>query len=301
MLEFIENDVWRLGVSPSVGASIASLDLNLAGTWQPVLRETPTEAIKAGKPSPFASFTLAPFSNRIKQAKFSFLGQEYQLKASSADGNTQHGDVRGRPWNLAFKTAKQLDFDIDTRVFSDFNFPFPFTMSVRYELQEDIFVTSFVLTNVGDKHMPAGFGIHPYFNRSLAGSSEAVLAFKADALYEVDEQTVPTGALVKPSAEYDFSTPRPVTDTSLNHLYRDWQELSLTWPEKASLAIYADPIFRHLIAFTHDDGSLALEPVSNATDGFNLMAKGFDGHGVKVLAPNESLQGAIFFKAKLLT
>ena len=82
-------------------------------------------------------------------------------------------------------------------------------------------------------------------------------------------------------------------------MYRDWSDLVLTWPEIASLEIYADPIFRHLVVFTHEDGSLALEPVSNATDGFNLMAKGFDGHGVKLLAPSESVSGSIFFRLQL--
>ena len=101
---------------------------------------------------------------------------------------------------------------------------------------------------------------------------------------------------MKPSGKDDFSEARAVTDDSLNHLYRDWSGLRLIWPDKASLDIYADLPFKHLVVFTHADGSLAIEPVTNATNGFNLMHEGFEGHGVKVLAPEESFSGSIFFK-----
>lgn len=297
-LETLHNDYWKLVVAPEVGASVAGLYANIAGAWQAILRDTPEDAIKAGNPSPFSSFTLAPYSNRLKDAKFNFLGETHQLKATSNDGSTQHGDVRGQHWQLINKTKTKLELSLDTRDCGAFNFPFPFIMSMIYELKANVLITRMQLTNVGQTPMPAGFGIHPYFNRHLAGSQEVRLEFKAEGHYEVDEHLIPTGKVPKPTAEYAFKKARAVADFALNDLYRDWSDLSLVWPNTASLKIYADAVFKHLIVFTHADGSLAVEPVSNATDGFNLMARGAEGHGVRVLSPQESLSGSIFFELK---
>lgn len=290
----LSNDTWKLLVAPDVGASIAGLYANLNGSWQALMREAPDTALESGNPSNFSSFTLAPFSNRIKRARFDFLGETYQLRATSADGNTQHGDVRSRPWQTLKVSDTELVFSLDTKAFPDFNFPFPFYMTIRYFLEGKLFGTALSLENTGEYAMPAGFGIHPYFNQSLAGV-KAHLSFKAEGLYEVDSETIPTGKVAKPDGAYAFETARQV-DVALNHLYCDWSELNLHWPGVATLEISADPLFKHLIVFTHADGSLALEPVSNATDGFNLMNQGFAGHGVQILQPGETMSGSIYLK-----
>jgi aldose 1-epimerase len=287
----LKNDTWKLLIAPEVGASIAGLYGKVQGNWQAIMREIPKNALESKNPSKFSSFTLAPFSNRIKRANFEFLGKSYQLRSSSADGNTQHGDVRSRPWQILKTSDSELVLGLNTQDFSDFNFPFPFFLTVQYFLEGTLFGTSLSLKNTGESSMPAGFGIHPYFNQALLGK-QAELRFKADALYEVDSETIPTGNVAKPKAKARFEQARAV-DIPLNHLYRDWSELSLNWSGLAKLDIFAEPIFKHLIVFTHADGSLALEPVSNATDGFNLMNRGFEGHGVQILRPSESMQGSI--------
>lgn len=293
----IKNAVWKLQISPEVGASIAGLYAFIQGDWQALMRETSAAGLESRNPSNFSSFTLAPFSNRIRHATFDFLGKSYALRATSADGNTQHGDVRSRPWQTLKSTSTELVFGLNTQDFSDFNFPFPFSMTLRYFLEGPVFGTQLSLENTGHTAMPAGFGIHPYFNQTLLGQ-KAQLGFKAEGLYEVDAQTIPSGNVYEPAAPYNFERAREV-DVALNHLYRDWSELKLDWSGLAQLEILAEPIFKHLIVFTHADGSLALEPVTNASDGFNLMAQGFEGHGVQILKPGERMQGSIHMLLKL--
>ena len=300
-LQTIENDSWKLEVSPETGASIAGLYAKIAGDWQPILRETPPEALEEGNPSNFSSFTLAPFSNRIKGAKFEFGGETHQLRATSDDGNTQHGDVRGRPWRKVHTDAYALEYMLTTKAFEDFNFPFPFITTITYRLERTTFEQSVRLKNIGDRAMPAGFGIHPYFNRSIAGSDELELGFHAAAHYALDDNSLPTGKMMRPKDEYDFSQAKAIGEKKMNDLYRGWSEpIVLTWPKVATLRLYADPIFEHLVVFTHADGSLAVEPVTNANDGFNLLAQGESGSGVQVLDPGESLHGNIKFKLELL-
>jgi aldose 1-epimerase len=59
------------------------------------------------------------------------------------------------------------------------------------------------------------------------------------------------------------------------------------------MVLEADPIFSHLVVFTAPDGSVALEPVTHATDGFNLMSQGWDSTGVRVLEPGEEISGRL--------
>jgi aldose 1-epimerase len=47
------------------------------------------------------------------------------------------------------------------------------------------------------------------------------------------------------------------------------------------------------VVFTAPDGSLALEPVSHATDAFNLAAQGMAGVDSRTLSPGQSLAGTV--------
>jgi aldose 1-epimerase len=234
-----------------------------------------------------------PFSNRIKNAAFDFQGKHYQLRASSSDGSTQHGDVRDRPWRRSHQSKNRLEYELDTTNLADFNFPFPFLAGVRYALDDTSLVIQLSLRNEGIEAMPAGFGMHPYFRRYIASSPEVLLQFSAEGLYEVDSNLIPSGVVKPPLAQDDFSEARAVGKQHLNHLYRHWSKVSLHWPGVMRLELTADPVFKHLVVFTHEDGSLAVEPVTNATDGFNLLARGIEGHGVVVLEPGETLEGTI--------
>lgn len=299
-LQTIQNDVWKVEIAPKTGASIAGLYAKIADEWHAVLRETPAKALDEGNPSNFSSFTLAPFSNRIKNARFEFEGETHQLRATTDDGNTQHGDVRGRPWRQVHADAYALEYMLTTKAFEDFNFPFPFIITLTYRLERNTLELSLRLKNIGDRAMPAGFGIHPYFNRTLAHSNEVELGFHAAAHYTLDSDSLPTGKVVRPKGDFDFSTPKALREQKMNDLYRGWSEpVTLTWPNVAQLRLYADPIFEHLIIFTHADGSLAVEPVSNANDGFNLLTQGESGSGVQILDPGESLHGSIKLKLEL--
>ena len=292
----IENESWKLSVVPEVGASVAGLWLKVNGAWEPLLRETPPDAAEKGSASPFSSFTLAPFSNRIKDATFTFQGETFELRAES-DGNTKHGDVRSRPWELLHTDELSVECVLKTQDFEDFNFPFPFVITVSYRLDGEVFETRLRLTNTGERNMPAGLGLHPYFQRQLAGSDEVALQFTAAARYVLDDANIPTGELLRPAGELDFRSGRVIGDAELDDLYRGWSEpVILHYPDVGNVELSADPVFGHLIVFTSQDGSLAVEPVTHATDGFNLRSRGFGGSGVQVLAPGKAIEGSVWLK-----
>ncbi len=294
MIERLENEFWKLEIAPNLGASIKSLSAKQGSSLEAVMRVTPDAALAENSASPFSSFTLAPFSNRIRDAKFVFENQEYQLKATAKGGSTQHGDVRNRAWSVT-RGENSLECSIDSRDVADFNFPFPIRMKVIYALKDNIFETQLELENVGQQKMLAGFGLHPYFVRKLLGSNDVQLQFDAAGLYETDASFIPTTGMKPIPKNFDFSKARFIGDTAINHVFGGWNGAALLEYDMGdtskTLKLEASEVFSHLCVYASPDGTLAVEPISHCTDGFNLLAGGVENTGVKVLEPGEKLAG----------
>jgi aldose 1-epimerase len=286
----LENDALRLSVLPEAGASIVELAFRLGGAWTPIMRPTPPEAIESRNSSDMSSFVLAPYSNRLRDARFVFEGREYALRPNTADGHTIHGDVRKRPWKIVATERDRARFAFESRAFSDLNFPFPFDLDLTYALAGDHLETHAVLRNAGDASMPAGIGFHPYFRRSLGPADEAVeIEARVGGAYP---ELLPKTAARPLEPREDFSRSRPIGDTDLDSCFAGWDgRARITWSRSGVVAeIDADAPLRHLILYTPPGKPFfAVEPVTNANDGFNLLAKGIAGSGVEVIAPGESL------------
>ncbi|MGI8748766.1 MAG: aldose 1-epimerase [Deinococcus sp.] len=288
-MERLHNAFITLEVLPELGASVLNLT---AASGRPVLRPVQPADVKTS--SQCASFSLLPYSNRIRGASFPFEGQEVGLKPNTPEGNVQHGDVRNRPWRLEGVSETHLAATFDSRDFADINWPWAFTAQVEYRLSGEHLDTSLTLTNASGRPMPAGMGLHPYFH-FLQDGPQPSLGFVAGGLYATDASLLPMAQAAPIPAGLDFSSPRPLGGAQLNHVYASWDGVArLAWPERA-LVVTADALFSHLVVFTAPDGSLALEPVSHATDAFNLAARGVHGSDMRVLLPGQSLGGAVRF------
>lgn len=295
-LQILQNNLLRLTVAPELGASVVGLELYQQGFWLPVLRPTSPAALVQRHSPDTSSYILAPYSNRIRDGRFRFAGKTYPLRPNWPDGQqTLHGEVHGRPWTAQRFEEHILQCSIDARDFPDINFPFPFAAGVEYRLLEDGLEVYTALQNVGTEPMPAGFGHHPYFMRYLGKSSEALLSFRAAGVYLTDATCIPTRPAEAIPPQFDFAKPRPLGTTSLDHVFADWTGvLHLHWPGSGwRMELRADPLYSHLVVFTAPDGSVALEPVSHATDGFNLLAQGWPDTGVRVLQPGDSISGKL--------
>lgn len=298
----IQNEYWTLEVSPQWGASILNLS---AASGRSVMRRVDAEALQNGQvksSSDAASFTLLPYSNRIRDARFEFEGRTIQLRPKAGSTLSQHGDVRNRPWQVQKVSETHLRCTFDSRDFTDqnggdVNWPWAFTAQMDYHLNGPHCDTALTLTNVSSSVMPAGMGLHPYFQR-LQDGQEPTLQFEAGGWYVTDENSLPLGGAQPIPAALDFSVARQVGDAQIDAVFASWEGTArLSWsgeggPERA-LIITADNVFAHFVVFTAPDGSLALEPVSNATDAFNLATQGIHGTDMRTLTPQQSLSGAV--------
>lgn len=288
----LANEQLELAVVPEAGASIAGLSARVHGAQVPILRPTPDDAIASLNSSLFACFALVPWSNRLADARFAFGGRTYQLKPNTPEGYAIHGDVRKRSWRVRAASDTSLELAFASRDFADVNFPFPFEVTLHYALDGATLRTSLALTSRADEPMPAGLGFHPYYRRTLLDDTEQVeIQATAPRVYR---ELVPVHPAVAIAAGQDFSRGRALGDQDFDTCFAGWDGLAtITWPRSRVRAhVACDATLDHMILFAPPGKPFfALEPVSNANNGFNLAALGDPDAGMRVLAPGETLSG----------
>lgn len=295
-LASIEDGRLRASFLPEAGASLVSLEARIAGTWTPVLRPTQDDAVASRNSSAFASFALVPWSNRVRDARFEFEGREIRLRPNTPDGHAIHGDVRKRPWNrVAADPSRpgEVAFAFESSDFADVNFPFRFASRLACRLHEGALEMHLSVTNRGSARMPAGLGFHPYFRRSIAPGEEPRLSFGATGVYR---DLLPREAAGPIGPGFDFSRERAFGADVFDHCFAGWSgSARIEWPTSGvSATVSATEPFRHLVLYVPaGEPFFAVEPVSNANDGFNLLARGVADSGVRVLAPGETLGGTV--------
>lgn len=289
-LSALQSDTLRCEIAPEAGASIVTLAVRLEDRWVPLMRETAREAIETGNSSNMSSFVLLPYSNRIANASFTFEGKNYVLQPNTPEGHTIHGDVRKRPWQIVDAGPTWVRLRFESRTFSDINFPFPFNANLGYEIDGNGFRAELELENAGTERMPAGMGHHPYYSRTLTDPDEEVevqATFTREYVGLVP--TAPGGPL---APRHDFSTSRALKDEVVDCCFGGWDgKAVLTWPGSGVRAeIDCEPPLRHIILFTPPGKPyFAVEPVSNANNGFNLFAQGDEESGVRILEPGQTM------------
>jgi aldose 1-epimerase len=291
----LENPHWQVGILPETGGSVAFGRIRRDEQWHDVLR--PTAEADYGNASACASFIMLPWANRLRDARFSFDGSVYQLQPSSADGTAIHGVARKLPWRVISADRTHIRLLFDTALFEQVNYPFAFSAEAEYRLDGQEFIMTVALRNEAQQAIPVGFGHHPYFLRAPASEDNAVqLQLPCDLQYTL------TNALadapphpIQPASDFrslraldnaqhdDLLTGRASADQPMRIVYPAWS---------LALDFYADAIFEHVLLFAPvGKPFFALEPQTNANDGFNLRAQGIASAGVIVLEPDETTQG----------
>jgi aldose 1-epimerase len=283
----LNNGNLRLRIDPQIGGSIVDFSAKLGDRWIPIMRRGKEPLTKSSNAS---GFVLIPYSNRLRDGRFSFDGKSYQLR--NAEKHAIHGDVRDRPLRVLEGSEDRVVLGFRSDEVSDLNFPFPFSAKMIYALEGFELSCRIELVNVGTESMPAGCGFHPYFNRRLPGSTgEVELQIKVSGVYP-GETPLPEGPAITIAPQQDFSTQRPL-DVVLDHCFAGWdRQAVIEWPGSGLKAhIQAEQGMEHVILFSPEGQEVfALEPVTNANNGFNLLAQGDKNCGVVVLKPGEALK-----------
>ena len=293
----LANEFWELVLFPEYGCYWKTLRIFFRGKWidllKPLFGEIP--------PYHFGSYAMAPWSNRIVDAVFEFEGRTYQLRKNASDDTAMHGDSRTRSWAVTALTKDRFEAVLDSRQIPDFNFPFALKMKQIFELKKNHLKMSFSIENLDSKRAPVGGGFHPFFKRRLTEADEDVaLVLPARKIYP-DVKCIPTGPAEPVEGRFDLRKERLLGAPNLDHCFTDLtaHTIRIFYPgSQLELKYQIEPVFSHVVIYAPNeaDGNprdfVAVEPVTHVNNGFNFLAQGWKGTGVKILEPGQTWGGS---------
>ncbi len=239
------------------------------------------------RPTSYGIPVLFPFPNRIRDGEFSFGGERYKVDPS------RHGFVRDKAWKILDSGASESEgawicCGLDANDYAEQilrQFPFPFKLQVTYRLRDGRLEMETTAQNTGEREMPLGFGIHPYFHCTKAQSHIQVPASKRWELAD----SLPTGRLLEVAEQYDLRQFQKIEGLTLDDIYTDviadengsagcflkndasrmQTIVEFNVQQFPNIVIYTPPAPRQAVC---------IEPMTCPTDAFNLQARGIESN-----------------------
>ena len=202
---------------------------------------------------------LAPFANRIRSGKYSFMGRDYALPVNS-EGNAIHGFAK----DSTFSPVKIEDSYCRIRTdLTGPGYPWTIRLEVTYAIMKDGFKCSAVTKNLSSSPAPFQIGFHPYFTFSDYWSLSSDLP---GALLEYKDKFFPDGS----SRVIDPFLLESASAGNLDNTFMHSGALTFTTERRKILIDRKN--FNYLVLYngTYSEGiSVAVEPMSAPPDAFN--------------------------------
>lgn len=282
-------------VIPSLGAMVYRIGLaDGNGEILDILRYDDPEDLCEN--THFRGRVLFPFNDRIPLGRYVYGGKEYNLPVNEeSDGSSIHGLIYDKQFDevdclLADKSGS-LGLTCHIHEGDWKAYPFDIVLRIRYCLSDEGFEADYCFSNKGESPLPVALGWHPYF--SLGGSVDSwMLKCGSGAYVAVDDSLIPTGDSPSVSGTpFDFTSSAKIGSGELDLAFPTHKDgISVLEDVKHKLTLYFDPsLFPYCQLYIPDErDSLAIEPVTAATNAFNI-----DGLGRIDLSPGESRSGTV--------
>lgn len=267
----IEGNNWKALLAPELGGAVISLRHG----GDDILRPARSTDAVAADPREAACYPCIPWFGRLYNG-LDFKGRRYKLAPTlpiADPDHALHGEGWVNPWRVTDQTADRVTcrFDYTSRPDA---FPFPFSAIQMFSASPESFQISLKLINTGTAAMPAGLGLHPFFQRT----PETRLAL--DKSYAL---IAPPGAASSPAGGLQSGA---IPAGGIDHSMKDWNGRLGVVQNRSRIAIRSDAPMLHL--FAPEDGRFfCLEPVTHLPGCF----------GGDVLAPGEFMSVSLWIEA----
>ena len=265
----------RLGVelAPVSGGAVARFTVDGVD----VLRPMAGADIASGKGNNAALYPLVPFSNRIRDGRLVFEGEQFQLVRNwPGVGHPMHGDGWAHAWELVRSDGVSAGITyLHEGAAETGGWPFRYRARQSYRLDDDRLTIRISLENLEDRPVPAGIGLHPFFVRD----ADTQLTCRTRAVWRTDAEVLPVERTAVP-ADWDFSAGRRVNSVTLDNCFDGWDgRAAIVWPRhRLRLDVEATVPFRHLVIYVPPgQSSFCVEPVSHANGQVGLAPLGPGG------------------------
>lgn len=219
---------------------------------------------------------LVPWPNRVADGCYQHNGKTFQLAVNDPVSHTAiHGLLAWRDWQINQQSASEVSLMIFLPL--SYGYPFALVSEVIYRLGADCGLHVFIRTqNVGDEIAPYGAGAHPYLTCNL---------------HPIDGCELTLPASEETCGERDFTTPRLIAQTTIDHTFRtlppdaEW-EVRIT-SQSQNMSTFLRSHQPWLQIYTGEKlarRGLAVEPMTCPPDAFN------SGISLIHLAPGEAHQ-----------
>ena len=265
---------------PAIGGSVGRFTWHHPdGRHIDLLRPMHAHALAERQSEGASCFPLLPFSNRIRDSRFSFEGEEIQLSRNTSGPHVEHGHGWQRPWSTLARSETAATFGMVHNPAADSTWPYAYSAELGFSLDADGLTITISARNLDRRPMPIGFGLHPYFPRTPMCRLEA----DVDGFWETDQDVLPLRHRAIPR-DYDLRPGLAMNDVVVDNVFTGFQgKATITWPEyRTRLTLHASPLLRFLTVYVPDAATSAsevaagsipyfcAEPVSNITDAVNL-------------------------------
>lgn len=211
----------------------------------------------------YGSFPMAPYSGRIRNGKFEFQNQTYQLADLADAPHALHGTVIYQNWQV----VQQSDTYSELTTPIEDGWPFNGSVTQHFELTDNELIMRIKLTAKED--MPAWIGFHPWFRKEI-NSSKLHLSTNFEQMYRRDETGITTKDLINP-------TPAPWDDC----FYSDNAEIKLSWGEVLEINLTCN--YPYWVIYSEPEDAICIEPQSAPPNAIELAAH-------QIVSANESIQ-----------
>jgi aldose 1-epimerase len=270
----------RLRVMPGLGGSIAAWDWQRDAQWLPLLR--PWDARSCDLYTT-ACFPLLPWSNRITAGGFEHAGKAYAVRPNRAgEPYPIHGDGWLQAWSIAAQAEDRITLELDSARF-DGN-PYTYRARQLLTLRENSLEIELRVTNAGDRALPFGLGLHPYFLHDASTR----LQFRSRGVWMSGADPIPTGFAHKLPPSWDYNRPASLEGALIDNCYEGWDGLAMIEDPSRGLRLQMHTTDRSGYALLYRPpglGYFCLEPVTHPIDAFHMPNR----PGLIALAPGEDM------------
>ncbi len=278
-------------ICPPCGGSIAAFRWQHAGQKHDLLHAATAQYITDREPQGMGCFPLAPYWGDVQGGGLAFAGKEWPLPLNHPwEPVPVHGEGWISEWHAVEQGERAVVLEFDHP--GGEGFPFRYRARESFALAPQSLRVEVAVTNTGDADMPAGTGLHPYFDRT----ADSTLELTAEGVREAGPGPPDAGAV---PPEWNFSAARVLDAKPFEVLYSGWKHrATIAWPGRGvGVVMTAGLPLEHLCLWTPDDRPyFCVEPVSNIADAINHFSRGVAGTGIRVLAPGESISAWVTFE-----
>lgn len=249
----------------------------------------------AEKPTGGRGQLLVPWPNRIRDGRYRWNDNDYQLQISEPKANNAiHGLLRKVLWNKRDISATHVV--LGTTVQPSTGYPFKLDVSVGYALTSSGLAVSIRARNLSAVTAPYGVGHHPYLAVGSGLADDAYLTVPADKWLRSDERGLPLATESVVGSDLDFRDGRRIGTQRIDHAFVQLASdtsnrpvVRLSWEDANGVDVWLGEGVNVVQVYTGDTldqvarrrRGVAIEPMSCPPDAFR------SGDHLVALAPDE--------------